>query len=51
MSKLINSTSRRVFDPALAEADATIIAEAYKKSGQAPPPGGDDDDDASHDEL
>ena len=28
-----------------------IIAEAYKKSGQAPPPGGDDDDDASHDEL
>ena len=30
-----------------------IIAEAYKKSGQAPPPGADvnDDDDSSHDEL
>ena len=34
LAELINSTSRRVFDPALAEADATIIAEAYSQTGR-----------------
>lgn len=34
LATLINSSSRRVFDPQLAEADADIIAEAYSQTGR-----------------
>ncbi|MAY46718.1 MAG: outer membrane protein assembly factor BamA [Rhodobacteraceae bacterium] len=34
LAKLVNSSSRRVFDPQVAEADADIISEAYSQSGR-----------------
>ena len=34
LAELVTSDERRVFDPAQAEADATIIAEAYSQTGR-----------------